>query len=210
VPPSPTSNSKTSGAGAGDQLRLQQYKVSRSTPVQDAKIPSEGNLRSTKVLRKVGGGAEVPPASPWEGLATLPSTADIVSIFPRRLLQSAETTVVYCNMHVTQDPQVETTHKTRYHQKPSSGAVRRRSGTARWFAARRTPLSRLTRRTRIRLKSSPKPVRDSHTCDNTPSAYNFTCTDKVWCHFQHNNALSVPVGLETTPRPMMSPLSEHK
>ena len=61
VPPSTTSNSKTSGAGAGDQLRLKQYKVSRSTPVQDAKIPSEGNLRSTKVLRKVGGGAEVPP-----------------------------------------------------------------------------------------------------------------------------------------------------
>ena len=64
VPPSPTANSKTSGAGAGDQLRLQQYKVSRSTPVQDARIPSEGNLRSTKVLRKVGGAAKVPPASP--------------------------------------------------------------------------------------------------------------------------------------------------
>ena len=64
VPPSPTSNSQTSGAGAGDQLRLQQYEVTRSTPVQDARIPSEGNLRSTKVLREVGGGAEVPPASP--------------------------------------------------------------------------------------------------------------------------------------------------
>ena len=64
VPPSPTSNSKTSGAGADDQLRLQQYEVSRSTPVQDARIPSEGNLRSTKVLRKVGGAAKVPPASP--------------------------------------------------------------------------------------------------------------------------------------------------
>jgi hypothetical protein len=70
--------------------------------------------------------------------------------------------------------------KTRYHQKLSSGAVRRRYGTARWFAARRTPLSRLTRRTRSRLESSTKPVRDSHTCDNTHSAYNFTCTDKVW------------------------------
>ena len=63
VPPSPTSNSKTSGAGAGDQLRLKRYEISRSTPVQDARIPSEGNLRSTKVLRKVGGVAEVPPAS---------------------------------------------------------------------------------------------------------------------------------------------------
>ena len=67
VPPSPTSNSKTSGAGAGDQLRLQQHEVSRSTPVQDAKIPSEGNLRSTKVLRKVGGAAEVLPVSRRRG-----------------------------------------------------------------------------------------------------------------------------------------------
>ena len=67
VPPSPTANSKTSGAGAGDQLRLQQYEVSRSTPVQDARIPSEGNLRSTKVLRKVGGATKVPPASPRRG-----------------------------------------------------------------------------------------------------------------------------------------------
>ena len=32
---------------------------------------------------------------------------------------------------------IESTHKTRYHQKPSSGAVRRRYGTTRWFAARR-------------------------------------------------------------------------
>ena len=143
VPPSPTSNSKTSGAGAGNQLRLKQYKVSRSTPVQDAKIPSEGNLRSTKVLRKVGGAAEAPPASPQEGLATLPSAVDIVCICPRRLLQSAETTTICHNMHLTQDPHVESTHKTRYHQKPSSGAVRRRYETARRFAGRRTPLARL-------------------------------------------------------------------
>jgi hypothetical protein len=136
VPPSPTSNPKTSGAGAGDQLRLQQYRVSRSTPIQDARIPSEGNLRSTKVLRIVGGGAKVPPASPQEGLATLLSAVDIVCICQRRLLQSAETTTICHNMHLTQDPHVETTHKTRYHQKPSSGAVRRRYGTARWFAAR--------------------------------------------------------------------------
>ena len=97
-------------------------------------------------------------------------------------------------MHLTQDPHVETTHKTRYHQKPSSGAVRRRYGTARWFAARRTPLSRLTRRTRSQLESSTKPVRDSHTCDNTPSTHSFMCIDKVWCHFQHDNASSAPVG----------------
>ena len=89
VPPSPTSNSKTSGAGADDQLRLQQYEVSRSTPVQDARIPSEGNLRSTKVLQKVGDAAKVPPTSPKEGLATLPSAVDIVCICQRRLLQSA-------------------------------------------------------------------------------------------------------------------------
>ena len=194
VPPSPTSNPKTSGAGAGDQLCLQQYEVSRSTPVQDARIPSEGNLRSTKVLRKVGGAAKVPPASPEEGLVTLPSAVDIVCICPRRLLQSAETTTICHNMHLTQDPHVETTHKTRHHQKPSSGAVRRRYGTARWFAARRTPLSRLTRRTRSRLESSTKPVRDSLTCDNTPSAHSFMCIDKVWCHFQHDNASSAPVG----------------
>ena len=111
VPPSPTANSKTSGAGAGDQLRLQQYKVSRSTPIQDARIPSEGNLRSTKVLRIVGGGAKVPPASPQEGLATLPSAVDIVCICQRRLLQSAETTTICHNMHLTQDLHVETTHK---------------------------------------------------------------------------------------------------
>ena len=136
VPPSPTSNSKTSGAGAGDQLRLKRYEVSRSTPVQDARIPSEGNLRSTKVLRKVGDAAKVPPTSPKGGLATLPSAVNIVCICQRRLLQSAETTTICHNMHLTQDPHVETTHKTRYHQKPSSGAVRRRYGTARWFAAR--------------------------------------------------------------------------
>ena len=111
VPPSPTANSKTSGAGAGDQLRLQQYEVSRSTPVQDARIPSEGNLRSTKVLRKVGSGAQVPPASSQEGLAALPSAVDIVCICPRRLLQSAETTTICHNMHLTQDLHVETTHK---------------------------------------------------------------------------------------------------
>ena len=97
-------------------------------------------------------------------------------------------------MHLTQDPHVETTHKTRYHKKPSSGAVRRRYGTARWFAARRTPLSRLTRRTRSRLESSTKPVRDIHTYDNTPSAHSFTCIYKVWCHFQRDNASSAPVG----------------
>ena len=167
VPPSPTSNSKTSGAGADDQLRLQQYEVSRSTPVQDARIPSEGNLRSTKVLRKVGDAAKVPPTSPKEGLATLPSAVDIVCICQRRLLQSAETTTICHNMHLTQDPHVETTHKTRYHKKPSSGAVRRRYGTARWFAARRTPLSRLTRRTQRLLESSTKAVQDSQTCSIT-------------------------------------------
>jgi hypothetical protein len=63
-----------------------------------------------------------------------------------------------------------------------------------FFAARHTPLSRLTRRTRSRLESSTKPVRDSHTCDNTPSAHGFMCIDKVWCHFQHDNASSPPVG----------------
>ena len=165
MPPSTTSNSKTSGAGAGDQLRLQQYEVSRSTPVQDARIPSEGNLRSTKVLRKVGGAAEVPLASPQEGLATFPSAVDIVSIFPRRLLQSAEKTTVYRNMHVTQDPQVETTHRTRYHQKPSSGAVRR--CVAEPLTGLRCDamlLPRLTSRTRSLLKSSTKPVRDGEAC----------------------------------------------
>jgi len=111
VPPSSTSNSKTNGAGAGDQLRLQQHEVSRSTPVQDAKIPSEGNLRSTKVLRKVGGAAEVPPASPKEGLATLPSAVDIVCTCPRRLLQSAETTTICHNMH-RKHPQNEVSSKT--------------------------------------------------------------------------------------------------
>ena len=104
VPPSPTSNSKTSGAGAGDQLRLQLYEVSRSTPVQDARIPSEGNLRSTKVLRKGGGGAEVPPAPLQEALETLPSAVDIMSIFARGLLQRAETTTVYHSMHVARYP----------------------------------------------------------------------------------------------------------
>ena len=87
---------------------------------------------------------------------TLPSAVDIVCICPRRLLQSAETTTICHNMHLTQDPHVETTHKTRYHKKPSSGAVRRRYGTARWFAARRTLLSRLTRRTRSRLNHRRK------------------------------------------------------
>ena len=111
MPPSPTSNSKTNGAGAGDQLRLKQYKVSRSTPVQDAKIPSEGNLRSTKVLQKIGGGAEVPPASREEGPATLPSAVDIVCICPRRLLQSAETTTICHNMH-RKHPQNEVSSKT--------------------------------------------------------------------------------------------------
>ena len=76
-------------------------------------------------------------------MATLPSAVDIMSTFARGLLQSAETTTVCHNMHLTQDPQVETTHKTRYHQKPSSGAVRRRYGTARRFAARCAPLARL-------------------------------------------------------------------
>ncbi len=76
-------------------------------------------------------------------MATLPSAVDIMSTFARGLLQSAETTTVCHNMHLTQDPQVETTHKTRYHQKPSSGAVRRRYETARRFAGRRTPLARL-------------------------------------------------------------------
>ena len=74
---------------------------------------------------------------------TLPSAVDIVCICPRRLLQSAETTTICHNMHLTQDPHVETTHKTRHHQKPSSGAVRRRYETARRFAGRRTPLARL-------------------------------------------------------------------
>ena len=54
---------------------------------------------------------------------TLPSAVDIVCICPRRLLQSAETTTICHNMHLTQDPHVETTHKTRYHKKPSSGAA---------------------------------------------------------------------------------------
>jgi hypothetical protein len=85
----------------------------------------------------------VPPARCGRGLATLPSAVDIMSTFARGLLQSAETTTVCHNMHLTQDPQVETTHKTRYHQKPSSGAVRRRYETARRFAGRRTPLARL-------------------------------------------------------------------
>ena len=130
VPPSPTSNSKTSGAGAGDQLRLQQYEVSRSTPVQDAKIPSEGNLRSTKVLRKVGGAAEVPPVSRRRGWRhfrlRLTSYAYVQDGYYRALRRLLYVTTC-----------IESTHKTRYHQKPSSGAVRRRYGTTRWFAVRR-------------------------------------------------------------------------
>ena len=76
-------------------------------------------------------------------MATLLPTFDIVSIFSRGLPESAETTIICHIKHLTQDPQVETTHKTRYHQKPSSGAVRRRYESARRFAGRRTPLARL-------------------------------------------------------------------
>ena len=83
----------------------------------------------------------MPPASPQEGLATLPTAVDIVCICQRRPLQSAETTTICHNMHLTQDPRVESTHKTRYHQKPSSRAVRCRHGTAWWLAARRTRCS---------------------------------------------------------------------
>ena len=133
MPPSPTSNSKTNGAGAGDRLRLQQHEVSRSTSVQDAKIPFEGNLRSTKVLRKVGGAAEVPPVSRRRGWRhfrlRLTSYAYVQDGYYRALRRLLYVTTC-----------IESTHKTRYHQKPSSGAVRRRYGTARWFAARRTPL----------------------------------------------------------------------
>ena len=53
---------------------------------------------------------------------------------------------------------IESTHKTRYHQKPSNGAVRRHCETARWFAARRSPLARLARRTRSLLESSTNTV----------------------------------------------------
>ena len=117
--------------------------------------------------RHVEGGQELHDPA---GLATLPSAVDIVSVFPRGLPQSAETTIICHNMHLTQDPQVETTNRASYHQKPASAAVRRRRGASRWFAARRTPLTQLTRRTRFLLEASTKPVRDSHACDNIPNA----------------------------------------
>ena len=133
-------------------------------------------------------------------MATLPSAVDIVSICPRGLPQSTETTTVCHNMHLTQDPQFETTNRASYHQKPSSAAVRRRYGASRWFVARRTPHTRLTRRTRFLLESSTKQVRDSHACDNTPSAYNFTSTDKCSTIFNtitRHRHLSAVLGNDT-------------
>ena len=79
---------------------------------------------------------------------------------------SAESSIIFHNMHFTQDPQVETTNRATYHQKPASAAVWCRRGASRWFAARRTPLTQLTRRTRFLLEASTKPVRDSQACSS--------------------------------------------
>ena len=95
----------------------------------------------TKVPRKIGSGGKVLLAPLQEGLTIPPSAVDIVSIIPRGLPQSAETTATCHNTHLTQDPQVETTNRASYHQQPASAAVRRRRGVSRWSAARLMPRS---------------------------------------------------------------------